>query len=424
MMKTLLKKSLILLALALALTGCTDFLKIEDPVEQMSPEKKLAYDNYCIYFISDSAITLRTYNASKNWDGTLYYSIDLESWDEWDGTEISSGTDNKLYLRGIGNTVISDSSYAIKSFILNSENNISCYGNIMTLLDYEKVKNNEGLIMCSFSFNGLFSGCTSLTTAPDLPATNLGYSCYGSMFSGCTSLITAPDLPATNLLPECYYSMFSGCTSLTTVPELPATTLANGCYRSMFEGCTSLTTTPKLPAKTLAETCYYSMFSGCTSLITAPELPATSLAILCYYSMFSGCTSLITAPELPATTLADGCYYSMFSGCTSLTTAPKLHATTLADNCYRSMFYDCTSLTTAPELPATSLAILCYKSMFEGCTNIKVYETKPSETYYEWTAPLNPNNYYRDCYSNMFNETGGDFTGNPKPGTTYYILRP
>ena len=34
--------------------------------------------------------------------------------------------------------------------------------------------------------------------------------------------------------------MFNGCTSLTTAPELPATTLAEYCYRYMFNGCTSL----------------------------------------------------------------------------------------------------------------------------------------------------------------------------------------
>ena len=45
--------------------------------------------------------------------------------------------------------------------------------------------------------------------------------------------------------------MFYGCTSLTTAPELPATTLADYCYGSMFQGCSNLnhikamfTTTP------------------------------------------------------------------------------------------------------------------------------------------------------------------------------------
>ena len=54
----------------------------------------------------------------------------------------------------------------------------------------------------------------------------------------------------------CYNGMFNGCTSLTTAPELPATTLANNCYSMMFWNCTSLTQAPELPATTLAERCY------------------------------------------------------------------------------------------------------------------------------------------------------------------------
>ena len=34
--------------------------------------------------------------------------------------------------------------------------------------------------------------------------------------------------------------MFSGCTSLTQAPELPATTLEEGCYEKMFNKCTKL----------------------------------------------------------------------------------------------------------------------------------------------------------------------------------------
>ena len=50
--------------------------------------------------------------------------------------------------------------------------------------------------------------------------------------------------------------MFSNCTSLTSAPSLPATTLADYCYEDMFYGCTSLTTAPSLPATTLATNCY------------------------------------------------------------------------------------------------------------------------------------------------------------------------
>ena len=34
--------------------------------------------------------------------------------------------------------------------------------------------------------------------------------------------------------------MFRSCTSLTTAPELPAITLVNDCYMYMFQGCSQL----------------------------------------------------------------------------------------------------------------------------------------------------------------------------------------
>lgn len=60
--------------------------------------------------------------------------------------------------------------------------------------------------------------------------------------------------------------MFRGCSSLTTAPALPATTLSTGCYQLMFYGCSSLTTAPELPATTLVTSCYASMFAMCSSL--------------------------------------------------------------------------------------------------------------------------------------------------------------
>ena len=218
-----------------------------------------------------------------------------------------------------------------------------------------------------------------------------------------------------------YIDMFNGCTSLTTAPALPATTLADYCYFNMFSGCTSLTTAPELPATTLASSCYSNMFHGCTSLTTAPALPATTLADRCYSDMFRGCTSLTTAPALPATTLADRCYNSMFYGCTSLTTAPALPATTLADRCYSDMFYGCTSLTTAPALPATTLADYCYFNMFSNCTKIKFSATQTGEYQTPYRIPSAGSGIAGESSSYyMFSNTGGTFTGTPTINTTYY----
>ena len=116
------------------------------------------------------------------------------------------------------------------------------------------------------------------------------------MLALCTSLTTAPALPATTLASECYEYMFMNCTSLTTAPSLPATTLANRCYRQMFDGCTSLTTAPELPATTLTEECYRYMFNGCTNLKVNQNgsgtkiftCPSTSGLTLPVESMFTG----------------------------------------------------------------------------------------------------------------------------------------
>ena len=188
--------------------------------------------------------------------------------------------------------------------------------NVMSMYHTNDFATYESVV--EYAFIQLFSGCTSLTKAPVLPATTLAGSCYNSMFRSCASLAKAPVLPATTLAGSCYSGMFYGCTSLTKAPALPATTLTTNCYNNMFYGCTSLTKAPVLPATTLDQSCYSNMFNGCTSLTEAPALPATTLSVQCYYSMFNGCTSLTKAPVLSATTLAQYCYSNMFNGCSNL----------------------------------------------------------------------------------------------------------
>ena len=51
--------------------------------------------------------------------------------------------------------------------------------------------------------------------------------------------------------------MFSGCISLTSAPELKATTLADFCYNYMFSGCTKLSTVTMLaPSNQISEKAY------------------------------------------------------------------------------------------------------------------------------------------------------------------------
>ena len=232
---------------------------------------------------------------------TLEYSTDTITWNTFDTTtNISLNNRDKVYVRGV-----------------LSVNN--------TEFNYTQFK-MTGKIVAS-------GNCNALWNYQDLNAPLKKY-CGYNMFRNCTSLTTAPKLPATILAKNCYSSMFYGCKSLTAAPELPATTLADYCFANMFNGCRALTTAPSmLPATTLAEACYYGMFNGCSSLTAAPELPATTLAELCCWYMFYNCKSLTTAPELPATTLNSSCYREMFYGCSKLNHIKCMATNISASNC-------------------------------------------------------------------------------------------
>ncbi|MBR6465872.1 MAG: hypothetical protein IKS82_05490 [Bacteroidales bacterium] len=111
----------------------------------------------------------------------------------------------------------------------------------------------------------MFEDC-NLTEVPALPATVLAEGCYRQMFRNSTNLESVPtDLLShvTNLEPFCYFSMFSGCTSLKNAPDLPASTLATSCYETMFEK-TQVTSIKCLATDISATDCTKEWFKGVT----------------------------------------------------------------------------------------------------------------------------------------------------------------
>ena len=150
----------------------------------------------------------------------------------------------------------------IGTFTINKQCNLE--GNCMSILFGDDAANNYSLSGKDYAFYRLFRNCTTIIEVSEsfLPATTLVHSCYEQMFSGCTSLTTAPELPATTLAQTCYSSMFKGCTSLTTGPELPATTLAKNCYYLMFNGCSNLNYIKMFATDISASNCLGNWVSG------------------------------------------------------------------------------------------------------------------------------------------------------------------
>lgn len=338
--------------------------------------KSMCDDNK-IYFKTTNSATTKTISASTDNGGT------------WREYTIPSGESETLITTLDNNEKIWLKGSYIKcdNIRFTSSGEYELYGNIMSLIYSNVLEAN--------AFNGLFSQSTKLKKAENLILpTKVSQSCYQNMFNGCTSLTTAPVLPATTLAESCYSGMFNGCTSLIAAPELPATGLRYGCYMSMFYGCTSLTTAPSvLPATELKDNCYRNMFRGCTSLTRAPGLSATTLAQYCYGYMFQDCTSLTTAPELSATTLANYCYAYMFRGCTNLVKAPELPATTLAANCYSWMFHNCTSLNSITCLATDISASNCTSYWVDNVSATGTFTKAPGMTGWERGSSAIPNDW-------------------------------
>ena len=212
----------------------------------------------------------------------LEYSVNDGEWQDVEAdTEVPFGGENgTLRLRGTNQngTATSTVNYSTIKFTVANVN-VACTGDIRTLLNW---KNYTTVDTQNARFCSLFNGCSVLTSAPELPATNLAEKCYASMFKGCTNLETAPALPATYLAGYCYFYMFADCKNLNTAPELPATHLALFCYYGMFQGCSSLQKAPDLSATDLQYNCYTNMFCNCTNL-TSVTMLAPSDQISGYY---------------------------------------------------------------------------------------------------------------------------------------------
>ena len=124
----------------------------------------------------------------------------------------------------------------------------------------------------SFSFAGLFSGC-SLLQAP-MFINNIetaAESTFNSMHYSCSALSSTPAMSAIKTVgQECMSGMFRGCTSLTAAADLSGiSTVGLDCFKSMYYGCTSLTTASDISGITSSTRICPQMYYSCSSLSQA-----------------------------------------------------------------------------------------------------------------------------------------------------------
>jgi len=143
--------------------------------------------------------------------------------------------------------------FPVSGLFLNSGESALLKGNNTTI--YPARFTMTGLVRASGSIMSILYG-ESFKDSTTIPSEN----CFQGLFSNCTSLTFAPELPATTLTEGCYAAMFQG-TSITNFPTLPASYVPNGSYARMFFDCTNLRGTGYISALTSEENSFFRMFS-------------------------------------------------------------------------------------------------------------------------------------------------------------------
>lgn len=190
--------------------------------------KVLSDKKACVTFIAEEYSTIKL--DKKSSFQTLEYSTDMNTWNTLDieTTITLANKGDKVYLRGILDGENDYGNYT--QFKMTGK--IAARGNCNALWNY----NDLEAPLKSHCGNGMFYNCTSLTSAPELPATKLAYCCYHAMFLSCTSLVEAPELPATMLFGSSYKDMFRGCYNLNKITCLATNMSAGNCTDNWVNG--------------------------------------------------------------------------------------------------------------------------------------------------------------------------------------------
>ena len=164
---------------------------------------------------------------------SVSYSRDGSSWASWGFGNLSIPSGSTVYFKGSNSQGFSKyntnlSKYKYMRFNISGQ--VECHGSVQSLIWGDNFENNLTLpqggsrIKAGYTFYCLFSGCTGLLTAPELPATATTENCYYSMFYGCSNLKTAPVLPSKSIASQAYNNMFRSCSKLNYIKAMFTTT--------------------------------------------------------------------------------------------------------------------------------------------------------------------------------------------------------
>lgn len=176
--------------------------------------------DYSKDYLTIEALEDGVYNVKGN-KSTYYYSI---NGGEWIATQKETYDPIPITLQ-TGDVVRFKGNNAGQELFWGTNKKFNIYGNPMSLQYLDDFKDKTSYKISGNNFYGLCcqSGVVDAGNLV-LPVLILSNNDYAYMFSGCTSLTTAPELPANSIKSwYTYNEMFRGCTKLNYVKCLAAT---------------------------------------------------------------------------------------------------------------------------------------------------------------------------------------------------------
>ena len=176
--------------------------------------------DYSNMYLTIEALEDGVYNVLGN-KSMYYYSINGGEWvamqrETYDPIPITLQTGDVVRFKGY---------HAGQELFSGTTKKFNVYGNAMSLVYLDDFIGKTSFYGSSNNLDMLFRG-SGVVDAGNLvlPVLSLGSRDYGYMFSGCTSFTTAPVLPANSIKSwETYCEMFRGCKKLNYVKCLAAT---------------------------------------------------------------------------------------------------------------------------------------------------------------------------------------------------------
>ena len=133
-----------------------------DPEPEVDPEP----DYLCFTSTGDSTVAMQQKGTPTDISNgkVLQYKINNNDWQTWDLSAITLADADKMYIKSDDTIPMSETWSISKTFKITGS--IAASGNIMSLLNFSDT-------LPDFAFCRLFNECSSLTAAPELPASTL-----------------------------------------------------------------------------------------------------------------------------------------------------------------------------------------------------------------------------------------------------------